>query len=76
MTWQKRESTENSSTQAATEEEKSSVPPAGEDLFKKAAANQYWLVVGHDYLDEAAYVGRNVADGVLFKVAVQSSGRN
>ena len=31
--------------------------------------------MGHDYLDEAASVGRSVSDGVLFKVAMHISGR-
>ena len=31
--------------------------------------------MGHDYLDEAASVGRSVSDGVLFKVAVHISGK-
>ena len=74
-TWQKRDSAENSSTQAVNSDEKSSVPPAGEDLLKKATADQHWLAVGHDYNDEAASVGRSVSDGMLFKVAVQISGR-
>ena len=74
-TWQKRESAENSTTQAATKEEKSSVPPAGAELLKEATADQHWLAVGHDYHDEAANVGRSVSDGVLFKIAVNISGR-
>ena len=37
--------------------------------------DQHWLAVGHDYIDEATSVGRSVADGVLFKVAVHSSRR-
>ena len=74
-TWQKRESAENSSTQAVNNDEKSSVPPAGDDLLKRATADQHWLAVGHDYNDEAASVGRSVSDGMLFKVAVQISGR-
>ena len=61
--------------QAVTKEEKSSVPPTGEDLLKKATADQHWLAVGHDYHDEAASVGRSVSDGVLFKIAVHISGR-
>ena len=61
--------------QATTNEEKSNVPPAGEDLLIEAMADQHWLVVGHDYLDEAANVGRSVSDGVLFKIAVCISGR-
>ena len=74
-TWQKRESAENSATQAVTKEEKSSVPPAGEELLKEATADQHWLAVGHDYHDEAASVGRSVSDGVLFKIAVNISGQ-
>ena len=74
-TWQKRESAENSAMQAATNEEKSSVPPAGDKLLREATADQHWLAVGHDYLDEAASVGRSVSDGVLFKIAVHISGR-
>ena len=74
-TWQKRESAENSAMQAVTKEEKSSVPPAGEELLKEATADQHWLAVGHDYHDEAASVGRSVSDGVLFKIAVNISGR-
>ena len=74
-TWQKRESAENSTTQATTKEEKSSVPPAGEELLREATADQHWLAVGHDYHDEAASVGRSVSDGVLFKIAVHISGR-
>ena len=61
--------------QTATKEEKSSVPPAGEELLREATADQHWLVVGHDYHDEAASVGRSVSDGVLFKIAVRISGR-
>ena len=61
--------------QAATNEEKSSVPPAGEDLLREATADQHWLVVGHDYLDEAASVARSVSDGVLFKIVVCIFGR-
>ena len=74
-TWQKRKSTEKFSMQAATKEEKSSVPPVGEELLKKATADQHWFAGGHGYLDEAASVGRSVADGVLFKVAVDICGR-
>ena len=61
--------------QATNNDEKSSVPPAGEDLLKRATADQHWLVVGHDYHDEAASVGRSVSDGMLFKVAMQIAGR-
>ena len=60
---------------AVTKEEKSSVPPTGEDLLKKATADQHWLAVGHDYHDEAASVGRSVSDGVLFRIAMHISGR-
>ena len=35
-TWQEQESAENSATQAATKEEKSSVPPAGEELVERS----------------------------------------
>ena len=73
-TWQKRESAENSTTQAVTKKEKSSVPPAGAELLTKATADQHWLAVGHDYHDEAASVGRSVSDGVLFKIVVNISG--
>ena len=59
--------------QAITKEEKSSVPPAGEDLLREATADQHWLAVGHDYHDEAASVGRIVSDGVLFKIVVRIS---
>ena len=61
--------------QAATSEEKSSVPPAGEDLLREATADKHWLALGHDYLDEAANVGRSISDGVLLKVVVHISGR-
>ena len=61
--------------QAATKEEKSSVPSVGEELLREAMADQHWLAVGHDYLDEAASVGRSVSDGVRFKIAVCISGR-
>ena len=74
-TWQKQEFAENSAMRAATNEEKSSVPPASEELLREATADQHWLAVGHDYLDEAASVGRSVSDGVLFKIAVHISGR-
>ena len=74
-TWQKRESAEISATQAITKEEKSSVPPTGEELLREATADQHWLAVGHDYHDEAASVGRSVFNGVLFKIAVRISGR-
>ena len=74
-TWQKWESIENSTPQATTSEEKSSVPPAGEELLKKATADQQWLAVGHGYFDEVASVGRSVSDGVLFKIAMRISGR-
>ena len=43
--------------------------------MKEATADQHWLAVGHDYLDEAASVGRSVSDGVLFKIAIRISGR-
>ena len=56
--------------QAINSEEKASIPPAGEDLLMKATVDQHWLVVGHDYHDEVASVGRSVSDGMLFKVAV------
>ena len=74
-TWQKQESTENSITQTATNEEKSSVPHAREELLKEATAHQHWLAVGHDYHDEATNVGRSVSDGVLFKIVVHIFGR-
>ena len=59
---------ENSSTQAANSDEKSSIPLAGEDLLKKATADQHWLAIGHDYNDEAASVGRSVSNGMLIKL--------
>ena len=43
--------------------------------MREAMANQHWLVVGHDYLDEAGSVGRSLSNGVLFKVVVHISGR-
>ena len=61
--------------QAALKEEKSSVPPTRADLLREATVDQHWLAVGHDYLDEAASVGRSVSDGVLFKIAIRISGR-
>ena len=61
--------------QAPTKEEKSSVPPAREELLREAMADQHWLAVGYDYHDEAASIGRSVSDGVLFKIAVHISGR-
>ena len=39
-------------------------------MLREAKADQHWLAVGHDYLDEAASVGRSVSDGVLFKIVV------
>ena len=74
-TWQKRESVENSATQAATKGEKSSVPPTGEDLLREAMADQHWLAMGHAYLDEAANVSRSVSDGMLFNIAIRIFGR-
>ena len=68
-TWQKRVSAKNSTTS----EEKSSVPPTGEDLLREATANQHSLAVGHGYINEAASVGRSVADRVLLEVAVHIS---
>ena len=44
-------------------------------MLREATADQNWLAVGHDYLDEAANVGRSVSDGVLFKVTVHISRR-
>ena len=61
--------------QAATKDEKSSVPLAREELLREATVDQHWLAVGHDYHDEAASVGRSVPDGVLFKIAVHIFGR-
>ena len=61
--------------QATTNDENSSVPLADDKLLREAMVDQHWLTVGHDYLIEAASVGRSVSDGVLFKVAVHISGR-
>ena len=62
--------------QAATNEEKVLVfLPLETDLLREATADQHWLAVGHDYLDEAASVRRSVSDGVLFKIVVRISGR-
>ena len=54
--------------QATINEEKSRA-----DLLREAMADQHWLAVGHNYLDEAASVGRSVSHRVLFKVAVRIS---
>ena len=43
--------------------------------MREATADQHWLIVGYDYLDKAASVGRSMFDGMFFRVAVHISSK-
>ena len=55
-------------TQLATEEK--------EEILQKATVDQHWVAVGYeDPKEEIVSVGRDVKQGILFRVAVSIAGR-
>ena len=62
------EETATSLTQLANEEK--------EDILQKATVDQHWVAVGYiDQKEGSASVGREIEQGILFRVAVSIAGR-
>ena len=71
------QSTETTLLQLATEErEKVRSHPTDQKIIEKAMAGRHWVAIGDEDEDQAkASVGRQVKDGMLFKVAMLLNGR-
>ena len=71
------QSTETTLLQLATgEDKKVRNHPTDQKILEKAMAGRHWVAIGDEDEDQAkASVGRNVCNGMLFKVAVLLNGR-
>ena len=56
-------------------EERTRIHHPGEDLLGKVMAGWHWAAIGDDEAQEKASVGRNITNGVLFRLAVLVVGR-
>ena len=61
---------------ATTMEERARIHQIGKDILQEAMAGRHWVALGETNInEEKTNAGRQIKDGILFRVAVSVAGR-